>query len=120
MFTNEKERVFLFASALAAVATMLCCIGPLVLVTLGLGGVWAANLAALSPYRPLFFAIAGVFLFLAYRKIYHTPVTVEKACEPGHLCASPSTRRLYKSVFWFVAMLIGLALFSPYLAALFY
>lgn len=118
MFANDQERVCLLASTLAAVAAMLCCIGPLVLVTLGLGGAWAIHLAALSPYRPLFLAIAGIFLFLAYRKIYHAPV--EEACAPGRVCASPSTQRLYKSLFWLVAVLVGFALFSPYIAALFY
>lgn len=119
MFANDQERVSLLASTLAAVAAMLCCIGPLVLVTLGLGGVWVANLAALSPYRPVFLGIAGIFLFLAYRKIYGAAGN-DEGCESGRICAAPASRRIYKNLFWLVTAVVGLALFSPYLAPLFY
>ena len=42
----------LWASAFAAVGASLCCVAPLVLVSLGLGGAWLSTLTQLEPYRP--------------------------------------------------------------------
>lgn len=106
----------LAAGGLAAVLASTCCLGPLVLVSLGLGGAWVANLTALEPYRPWFLGAAIVALFLAYRRIYRPAV----ACQPGEACAVPATRRAYKIVFWAVAALVGVGLGFPYVAPLFY
>lgn len=99
----------------AGFAASLCCVGPLVLVMLGLSGAWMANLAALETYRPFFLGLAVVLLFLAYRKIYRRPV-----CTPGSVCALPPQARLYKILFWIAAALILFAIVFPYFAPLFY
>jgi mercuric ion transport protein len=39
---------------LGALAASSCCIVPLALFTLGVGGAWIGNLAALEPYQPYF------------------------------------------------------------------
>ena len=108
----------LIGGVAAAVTASLCCIGPLVLVMLGIGGAWVAHLSVLEPYRPVSLGIGVVFLILAYRKIYRTPPA--ETCRPGSLCAMPQTNRTYKVLFWVVAALIGLAVVFPYLAPLFY
>ncbi|HNB06198.1 MAG TPA: mercuric transporter MerT family protein, partial [Thauera aminoaromatica] len=41
-----NARHTLWASALSAVGASLCCVAPLVLVTLGIGGAWVASLTA--------------------------------------------------------------------------
>lgn len=106
----------LAVGGLAAVLASTCCLGPLMLVSLGLGGVWMANLTALEPYRPWFLGAAIVALFFAYRRIYRPAV----ACQPGEVCAVPATRRAYKIVFWAVAALVGVGFGFPYVAPLFY
>ena len=106
----------LAAGGLAAVLASACCLGPLVLISLGLGGAWVAQLQVLEPVRPLFLGVALVALFFAYRRIYR-PVA---ACLPGEVCALPSTRRIYKILFWMVALLVLVAFTFPYLAPLFY
>lgn len=108
----------LIGGAAAAIGASLCCLGPLVLVTLGIGGAWIANLSALEPFRPYFLAIAGVFLFLAWKKIYRMPAAAD--CAPGSLCALPQTGRMYKVLFWVVVALVLIAAVYPYLAPLFY
>jgi len=55
---------------------------------------------------------------LAWRKIYRTPAAA--ACTPGSLCAMPQTNRVYRILFWIVAVLVGLAMAFPYIAPLFY
>ena len=99
-----------------AVLASTCCLGPLVLVTLGVSGAWIGNLTALEPYRPLFLGAALIALFFAYRRIFR-PVQV---CRPGEVCAVPQMRRAHKVVFWIVAALVLVALAFPYVLPLFY
>jgi mercuric ion transport protein len=110
------ERSTLVVGGLAAILASACCLGPLVLVTLGLGGAWIGNLRALEPYRPVFLAAALVAMFSAYRRIYRP--TVE--CKPSEVCALPETKRTYKVIFWIVAALVLIALGFPYVLPLFY
>ena len=55
----KNARGALAAGGLAALLASTCCLGPLVLVTLGFGGAWIGNLTALEPYRPVFLGAAG-------------------------------------------------------------
>ena len=50
----------LFVGGVAAVLASTCCLGPLLLVALGLSGAWIGNLTRLEPYRPFFIAAAFV------------------------------------------------------------
>jgi len=106
----------LAAGGLAAVLASTCCLGPLVLVSLGLGGAWVSNLTVLEPFRPWFLGAAIIALFFAWRRIYRPAV----ACKPGEVCAVPANRRAYKIVFWVVAVLVGVGLGFPVIAPLFY
>ena len=117
MSQQKNSRIPLIGGVLAAIAASLCCIGPLVLVMLGMGGAWVSSLSVMEPFRPYLLVIAIIFLFFAWKKIYRAPVVV---CTPGSLCAMPQTNRTYKVLFWIVAALIVISLVSPYIAPLFY
>ena len=106
----------LFVGGLAAIVASTCCLGPLVLVALGLSGAWIGNLTLLEPCRPFFIVGALVALFFAGRRIFRPA----HACEPGEMCAVPQTRRVYKIVFGIVSALVLIALVYPYLAKFFY
>jgi mercuric ion transport protein len=69
----------LAAGVLAAIGASVCCVVPLVLLTLGIGGAWIANLTALEPMRPWLTAATLVFLGLAFRRLYLQP----QVCVPG-------------------------------------
>jgi len=107
----------LLGGILAAIAASMCCIGPLVLVMLGMGGAWVSSLTALEPFRPLSLGMAVAFLLFSWKKIYRTPAS---AGAPNTLCAMPHTDRIYKAMFWILSALVAIALGSPYLAPLFY
>ena len=109
-------RVALFAGGAAAILASTCCLGPLVLVMLGVSGAWIGNLTVLEPYRPLFIGAALIALFFAYRRIFR-PV---QACQPGEVCAIPQVRTTYKAIFWGVAALVVIAMAFPYVLPLFY
>lgn len=110
---NEKlAKTTLVAGALAAVGASACCLGPLILVSLGISGAWISNLTLLEPFRPVFIAAALACMALAYRKIYRGPAAVD--CAPGSLCALPQTNVRYRVMFWFVSTLVMIALAYPY------
>ena len=119
MTGNAATKTTLAGGALAAIGASICCLGPLVLVSVGVSGAWISNLSALEPYRPVFIGIALAFMAFAYRKIFVTAPSAE-ACEPGTLCAVPATNKVYKSLFWVVSALVLLALAFPYFIPLFY
>ncbi len=115
--TSERSKSGILAlGGLAAILASTCCLGPLVLITLGFSGAWIGNLKVLEPYRPLFIALALVALFFAWRRIYRP---AEK-CLPGEVCGLPQAKRLYKILFWVVAGLVLIAITFPYIAPLFY
>lgn len=111
-----KERSALFAGGAAAILASACCLGPLVLLTLGFSGAWISNLTLLQPYQPLFLGLAVVALYFAGRRIYRPA----QACAPGEVCSIPRFRAGYRILFWIVAMLIGVAMTFPYVAPWFY
>ena len=105
----------LVAGALAAVGASVCCVGPLVLLTMGIGGAWIANLTAWEPMRPWFMTGTLVFLGLAFRRLYLQP----QVCEPGAACAQPAVLRRQRMIFWMVAVLLLALLSVPWVASLF-
>lgn len=111
-----QGRGALLTGGLAAILASSCCLGPLLLVSLGFSGAWIGNLTALEPYRPLFICAAVVALLLAYRGIFRPA----RACEPGAACSVPRVKRAYKTIFWVVAVLIGIAVAYPYVLPHFY
>ena len=116
MASEKSKSGVLALGGLAAILASTCCLGPLLLIALGFSGAWIGNLTKLEPYRPLFIAGALVALFFAWPRIYRP---AEK-CLPGEVCALPQTKRLYKVLFWAVAVLVLIALSFPNVAPLFY
>jgi mercuric ion transport protein len=106
----------LAGGVLAAIGASLCCVAPLVLLALGIGGAWIANLTALEPYRPIFIGLTLLFLGLAFRQLYVTA----PACTPGAACADPKVLARQRTVFWVVVVLLAALLATPWLAPLFY
>ena len=115
---NEPEisRSALLAGGIAAILASTCCLGPLVLIGLGVSGVWIGNLTALVPYWPIFIGLALVAMFFAGRRIFRPA----QDCKPGEVCAIPQTRTAYKLIFWVVAALVLIALGFPYVVPFFY
>ncbi|WP_341319281.1 mercuric ion transporter MerT [Paraburkholderia sp. IMGN_8] len=116
MTEPQNGRGALAAGGLAAILASTCCLGPLVLVALGVSGAWIGNLTVLEPYRPLFIGAALVALFFARRRIFRPA----QACKPGEVCAIAQVRAAYKFIFWIVVALVVVALAFPYVLPLFY
>ena len=105
----------LVAGVLAAIGASVCCVGPLVLLTLGIGGAWIANLTALEPLRPWLIAATLLFLGLAFRRLYLQP----QVCEPGAACAEPIVLKRQRLILWLVTLVLLALLSVPWLAPFF-
>ena len=100
----------LFGAALLALLASSCCILPLVLVTLGIGGAWVGNLTAFEPYRPIFIAVTLSLLGFAFYKVHRKP-KIDCACDDV-------PKRKTKTVLWVVTFLVLALLTFPYFAPL--
>ena len=112
----KTSKIPLLSAALAAIGASLCCVGPLVLISLGISGAWIGTLTALEPYRPIFIAVTLIFLFLAFRKLYLLPAQ----CAPGDACALPATQRNQRIIFWVVSVVLLAVLTFPYYGLAFF
>jgi mercuric ion transport protein len=110
-------RSSLIAGTLAAIGASLCCVAPLLLLALGIGGAWIGSLTALDPYRPLLVALPLVFLVFAFRGLYRRPA---RDCATEAACANPVVLRRQRQAFWLVSPWLLVLLAIPWLAPLFY
>ena len=98
---------------LAAVAASSCCAIPLALFMAGVGGAWVGNLTALSPYQPVFVAVALGFLATGFVLVYRDS---KSTCAAGNACAMSRSNRLAKTGLWIAAGLVVVAILFPYTA----
>jgi mercuric ion transport protein len=106
----------LIAGTLTAIGASVCCVGPLVLLALGIGGTWVGNLTAMEHYRPIFIGLTLLFLSLTFRLLYLVP----QVCAPNTPCADSHTIKRQRMTFWVVAVLLLGLLAVPSLTPLFY
>jgi len=114
--TTKTESRSMIAAALAAIGASLCCVAPLVLLALGIGGTWVSSLTALTPYRWIFVTITLGFLGWAFYQLYIAP----RKCAPGDVCAIPGTFRNQRIIFWVVTVVLVALLTFPYYGVFFF
>ena len=105
----DKSKISTGGSIVAAVVASLCCIGPIAIAALGLGGV--GLFIALGEYRPYIMAATLVLLGLAFFFTYRKR---EVECEDG-TCKIESASKWSKVAVWFTAIVVGFFLIFPYL-----
>ncbi len=115
----QRDRKGLLAAGgiIGAVLASACCIGPLVLLTLGISGAWISNLTALEPFKPYFAAVTLGLIGLGFWQVYFRP---KPACEEGSYCASPRSGLVIQIALWAALALVLAALSIDYWAPLFY
>jgi mercuric ion transport protein len=102
-------------TALAAIGASICCVGPLLLLSLGIGGAWMSVLTSMESVRPPFILLTLVLVGLGYRKLYVLP----DSCEAGATCALPENKHKQRIIFWIGAVLALLLLAFPWYAPIF-
>jgi mercuric ion transport protein len=116
MESTPSARSSLAAGAFAALGATACCLGPLLLVYVGIGGVWVSGLRALEPFRPIFIGVAVLFFGVAFQRLYIIP----RRCAPGEGCAVPATLVRQKIAFWTLLIVAVAMLLFPLYAHWFY
>lgn len=91
-----KEKLVGIGAVLSAALASVCCLGPLILLGLGIGGVGLA--AGLAPYRLIFLALTFALLGMAFYLIYRKR---EVQCEDG-TCKVQSGSKGTKIALWIV------------------
>ena len=114
---DRKGNTAAVGGVVGAVLASSCCIGPLLLVTLGASGAWIGNLTALKTYQPIFVAVTLVFLGFGYWQVYGKS---KQPCEDGSTCATSRSRRIVKGALWIATILVAIALTVDMWAPLFY
>ncbi|MBZ0252566.1 MAG: cation transporter [Candidatus Methylomirabilis sp.] len=109
---SERWTRWGLAGAIAsAAAASVCCLGPLVLLALGVSGAWIGTLSAFEPYRPLFVVVTACLLAVAFHRVYRKPKA--EACAPGTYCVNAKAERINKVSLWTVTALAAAMLAAP-------
>lgn len=121
MRDHSKTLAASTGGVLAAFLGSLCCVGPLVFATLGVGAGLASRF---EPLRPVFGVLMIAAFVVAYRRVYprQSPVMATAGAEraaacsiapgdPSSACAVPVRRRRDRVFFWSAAAL-SLALWT--------
>jgi mercuric ion transport protein len=113
MAQGSNAKRFSIAGALvAALAASSCCIGPLLVALLGVGG--AGAFATIGGYRPPVLGVTAVLLGAGFYLTYRTPVVAQAdACG----CTTPSANRAGKIALWLATAFIVLFAAAPPLLA---
>lgn len=116
MRSPVNAKIALVGGVLAGIGASACCLGPLVLLSLGIGGAWIGSLTALEPYRPVFIGLVLLFVGLAFRKLYLVPQT----CNSETNCTADRTQNVQRIMFWIVTPLLLCLVAIPWVMPLFY
>lgn len=112
MSARSSKHGTIIGASLAAIGASACCVLPLVLLSLGIGGSWISTLTAMEPYRPYFSVLTLALLSIAFYQLYIKP----KNCSEGDWCANPQSLKRQRIIFWWVAAILILLLAFPYYA----
>lgn len=110
MKTPTTETATLAAGVTAALGASTCCVLPLALVSVGLGGAWVAQLRALERFWPVFIGLALAAFAYAFYRLYLRPAP----CAPDTACATPAGLRRQRIAFWLTLIGAKALILSPF------
>lgn len=109
---GKRSRAASIAAVGAALLASLCCIGPVLFVTLGVGAGFAARF---EPLRPLFTVLTIALLGLGFYSAYgrHGATMAAAPCDVDGTCAVPRSRRRDRILLWIAALVALVVLTFP-------
>ena len=114
-FAGRGQTLMAAGGLLGALAASSCCILPVALFSLGIGGAWIGNLTQLAPYQPYFLAATLLCLGGGYWLVRRAS---KRGCAAGEACAGPLPNRLVKGMLVIATVLIVVAIGFDLLAPL--
>ena len=73
MKSPAPESASIAAGAISALGASVCCVLPLALVAIGIGGAWVAQLRSLERFYPVFVGLAIAAFAYAFYRLYLKP-----------------------------------------------
>jgi len=113
MIRPAPESASIVAGAVSAMGASACCVLPLVLVTIGVGGAWVAQLRELERFYYVFAGVALAAFGYAFYRLYLRPAI---ACATDGACAAPLVRRNQRIVLWMTLIAAKALILSPFYA----
>lgn len=105
---SKAKKMSIAGAIVAALAASSCCIGPLILAVLGVGG--AGAFATLAGYRPYILGVTAVLLAAGFYLTYRQPrAAVGDACG----CEKPKANRAGKIGLWIATAFVVLFAAAP-------
>ncbi len=104
----KKTNLASFGGILTAILASLCCIGPLIVATVGFGSIAAFTL--FESYRPYFIAISVLLIGAAFILVYRKRSV---HCDDG-TCKVESASKWTKTAVWLAAFVMILTISFPY------
>lgn len=114
---EQQGNIAALGGVAGAVLTSACCIGPLVLVSLGASGAWIGSLTALDAYQPVFIAATVAFLGTGFWQVYGKR---RRACDDAAFCQGRASRLIVQATLWATTLLVVFAVTIDLWAPLFY
>ncbi len=108
---GHAKRISVGGAILAALAASSCCLGPCLLVALGVGG--AGAVAALGAYRPYLLGATAALLGAGFYFTYRRPRASADWCG----CERPRANRAGRIALWISTVVVVLVAASPPLLA---
>lgn len=110
MSRPAPESASIAAGALSALSASTCCVLPLVLVSVGVGGAWVAQVRELERFYFVFAGIALAAFGYAFYRLYLKP----EPCAPEAAACEPGMRRRQRIGFWVTLIAAKALLLAPF------
>jgi mercuric ion transport protein len=110
---GRGQKLAAVGGVIGALAASSCCVLPVVLFSLGIGGAWVGNFTQLAPYQPYFIAATLAFIGTGYWLVFRSSKAV---CVEGEACAQPLSNRFVKITLVAATIMVIAALAFDYLA----
>jgi mercuric ion transport protein len=111
------QKIFAGVGLLGALAASSCCLVPLALFGIGVGGAWIGHLTRLAPYQPYFLGVAFICLGLG---LWVRHGATRMTCAPDGTCTRPLPGRIVMAGFVVAGVLIVAVLAIDLLLPLFF
>ncbi len=114
---KEKSSLNITGAVISVIVAHLCCVTPLILLTLGASGSWVSGFSVLEPYKPIFLTLTFLFMAFAFYNRY-LKRTETKTCITENDCST--VNRKNSLVFWGANTFIVFSLAFPYISPYFF
>ena len=110
--SGKRSLAASIAAVSAALLASLCCIGPVLFVTLGVGAGFATRF---EPLRPLFTVVTIALLAAGFFSVYgrQRAMTPGTSCDIDSTCTVPRSRKRDKILLWIAALVALIVLTFP-------